>query len=1038
MCCLSSCASISVAFLLFLRFSYLLSPVIISSSSRRVERVRELLTMFGEEKKSRSLADVTDDEIRECCNAKMGRPVFYSEADFDRVKEDISNGAVKGMALQLGSDSRGLKIQIHGAGNPIAKPGTLTAALQLARSASHGGKPTPLPSRNTIIRAKNKLVGQGFKARKADQKEARRLQVLACGYNAISAAAVMAAMGLLVDEAHGICPSDRIPHALTANYDETTFLINDDSGVVEVIVAKKELAFLAELHQSVSTAKTVGGPNQKRCVKMGVTTTRAGSILSSLFEIHDRSFKDGVAVDKVSKISIMRFAFVSFRNTDNMLSFILQLDDVAGRENWLIRVGPKFSPSDLAEKKISICVLPSLRAVAVKYENSLVNLSSSLKEPATSSSAAAPPATVPGAATSSSSSSAATTTNPGGDATVADDDDDDDDPDQDRQNSSDGEDINADGAVVVDLTDESSAAASSERHSFSVSPVQKNFDLKSPYTGSLNAVHDAYSINFKPQQQQNLNKAYRSGSMTGSKAIDKVAQLLSQFYAAHIAATKMSERRPKATASFVQPTMPEIGSTGIRRVRTVVKFDGEHHQLNVITKFLEDYTKKESMETIKVCGGGTGIFQPDDLMCSFKSSKNFVASAAFRQFVLPTDMNEWPMLARQVHTLLSTVPPGHRFVFAKFFYNTNNMISSAYTETNIRGGWNYMDTLDGVLRKWPPWNKELTADEQQEIRNAIPVLARNVVENTGTVDDDFAYGLLGHILGNPIDGNDDIDSEDDDDASEGSDGATEGDDDDDDKPVKVARKEATTENSSFSPGASGAPKTSSKSSSKTKVRDMVLNRQRTVWCSSEAGRFHMLFRDIVAKTKKIAADLKRELKNMQKEEKSKPTTEIRRLVAEFNQPERKGSRQVTVYVTTKGGGKMTFDPATVKDSDVTAVQLTTASKPKKLATKCANVAFCNPATNTVDRTKCDECNMTFCSACVAAGYMAKHKSTPACAGCTGEDEEEVKEEEQEEEPAPQPKPQSKKTKSTPTVGASEGGGGGRAKKKKKTDVKSIV
>ena len=260
----------------------------------------------GDSKKPRSIADVTDDEIHGCCDVRAGRPATYSDQVYEAVKADISAGSVRGSSLQKGSDNRDYAIKIHGAGNPAAKPWTLTGSLEKNRSQSNGGVSCALPSKSTIRRARHHLIEGGVKFRKADPKEARRLQVLANGYNAVSTAAVLAAMGLLVDEKNGICPTERIPHQTTGNYDETTILVNDDTGAVEVAVTQKDIEHLLGLHQSISTPKTVGGPDQKRCVKLGVLTTRAGACLSTIYEIHDKSFETGVKVDRVSNIFLLR------------------------------------------------------------------------------------------------------------------------------------------------------------------------------------------------------------------------------------------------------------------------------------------------------------------------------------------------------------------------------------------------------------------------------------------------------------------------------------------------------------------------------------------------------------------------------------------------------------------------------------------------------------------------------------------------------------------------------------------------------------
>lgn len=254
--------------------------------------------------KSRAVTDLTDDEILVCCNVLKGRPEVYNDAVVALAVEGISKNAKRGTSLLRGHDSRGLKIQIKGADNLVATPGTMAAVLETERSRAAGGALLPLPSKSTVTRAQKRISETpGVKIRKADVKELRRLEVLRSGYTFVSLAAVLVAMGVLIDASDLVDLSfERILHELTFNYDETSFYINNETGSVEVFVTSEDVAHLSSKHQSVSTAKNVGGADQKRCIKMGNVTSRDGKMPMVLFEIKDSSFRTGVDIVEVSSV----------------------------------------------------------------------------------------------------------------------------------------------------------------------------------------------------------------------------------------------------------------------------------------------------------------------------------------------------------------------------------------------------------------------------------------------------------------------------------------------------------------------------------------------------------------------------------------------------------------------------------------------------------------------------------------------------------------------------------------------------------------
>ena len=661
-----------------------------------------------------------------------------------------------------------------------------------------------------------------------------------------------------------------------------------------------------------------------------------------------------------------------------------------------MKVGPNCSNSELAQRKMETCILPAILASTLSLERDLLLLNERSSPPqalssAGASSSSSSSSSLLAAASSSSSSSSSLQTVVATRTFERDDDDDDDDDDE----------VSSENQAPLPplpplhLPGSAAAAAATADKNFSrFSDVPFEFILLSPYTQSSDAKHDGYEFNITKPQQKRLMKALQYGDQTGSKSIDDVYRRYCDFVSAHKDVTSKSQERPPSSMSFVNPSLPEIDEgTGIRKQRPLLFIDGEKGVLDSINEYAAEYTKKIGLELAKTPAAASGATQPNDLQSGYRTGKRFFGSSDFIQFVLPTDQTLWPMIARKVYAELGSMKGGHRDVFSKFFYNVTNMLSTGFTETNILSGWRYMNSLDGVLEKWPTWGT-LSAGHQKEIKDAIPKLARNVIGNTGTLDDDFAYEHLGHILGEPNAENEDDES----------DGATDDDASDDEE-------EASTKLTS-----------GKKNVKKTKIRDLVLNRHRAAWCSSAAGRFHTAHRLRVMATKNIMEDLKRALKGMLKEEKTSPAKNILRLVAA---PE-VGDK--TNFMNKRPWGvNVVLNDERITSKDTKSVAADKAAEQparrRQLAPKCANTAFCDVTTNTVGRTKCDKCGLTFCAACVAAGYVATHQKSPGCRVPMDVDEEEGGEKASAQPKTAAPPQKKRAKKAEAVVGGKDGGGG---------------
>jgi hypothetical protein len=266
-----------------------------------------------------SIDDVTDEKIIELCNVQGGRPRIYSSSVVADTMAEFASGTLSGRALVKGQDVRNLKIRIPGASNTVARPGTLAGQMEGLRSKEAGGMSLPLPSISTLKRAQTAVLNSkvGAKLRKVDPKNARRLEALNDGYNALSTAAALFAMGLLGEQLHD--GASTLPAELTFSWDQVSFYINLATGAVEAFVTKKETDELKRLKRSVAAAKTTGGPDQKRVVKLGNLTSRDGLLHLCIIEIRDTSLPGGV---KLEKVSLFSQALANIYKLTSMFEFI--------------------------------------------------------------------------------------------------------------------------------------------------------------------------------------------------------------------------------------------------------------------------------------------------------------------------------------------------------------------------------------------------------------------------------------------------------------------------------------------------------------------------------------------------------------------------------------------------------------------------------------------------------------------------------------------------------------------------------------------
>jgi hypothetical protein len=453
-----------------------------------------------------------------------------------------------------------------------------------------------------------------------------------------------------------------------------------------------------------------------------------------------------------------------------------------------------------------------------------------------------------------------------------------------------------------------------------VSPPEL-LEISSPFDNKTNTLHDSFSERLKTKARNIITTSIEFVAKGGvSDKSDYTSRLIEISESYH----QTLEAYGRASSLAIRKPSSFDGRTQSEGDRAALLLDGELDQLNELTNNLSEYTLKSGFDLLKLAGGTSPTQQPNDVMPCFRTLKQFLKSPQYKslQAKLVSNSNK-PHHMDRLETILAPLAPASRATYLKAFQVLPNILSTAYSVTNVQKGWACVDhtNLRGILEKCPAWEK-LSEKHQEEVIAAIPELAKDAIYGIGTPSDEKMDELLDHIIG-PVsltapseDG--EAHEADDEEMEKGKEDEAD-DDDDEDGGDDDADRAVNTEANPM----------------KRKASELVLNRWRATVISCPASRYHTQLRLAITELKTAHAKLKKVIKDAGPEVKAKAAEDA-------------------------------------EAKKAAAAALAALKEPNPI---CSNKGvLCLYTGKVVEVCSTARCSIQFCKKCVDGGYMKQHRT----------------------------------------------------------------